>query len=113
MKQTRRQLQRKKWDAEGQQIHRERKGKRPPSSAVRPSASSLKSQMLEALLLVRCRWMQELLSCLFVRAGQYSVRRKPADPGRGAKRGEEKRNLILGNNFCSFTENSRLQFCCQ
>lgn len=78
MKQTWRQLQRKKWDAKGQQIHKERKGKRPPSSAVRPSASSLKSQMLEALLLVQCRWVQELLSCLFIQAGQYSMCRKPA-----------------------------------
>lgn len=59
----------------------EKEGERPPSSVVRLSVSSLISQMLEVLLFVRCRWMQELLSCLFVRTGQYSIGGKPVDPG--------------------------------
>lgn len=91
LKQTWRQLKRKKGDAKGWQIQRRRKGTGPPSSAVRLSASSLKSQMLEMLLLVRCRWMQELLSCLFAWVGHLSTCGKAADPGRRGKgkRGKE------------------------
>lgn len=53
------------------------------------------------------------VSCLSARAGQRSVCGKAADLGRGGKRKEGKRNLILENNFCNFTENTLILTRCE